>query len=181
MKFTPAALDGAWLIEPRVFEDDRGAFFETYSLPVFAKNGINAVFVQDNHSFSATPGILRGLHYQSPPLAQCKLVRVVAGAIYDVIVDIRRDSPTFGKWEGFALSADNRRILFVPQGFAHGFCTTSANAEVIYKVDNVYSRDHDNGIRWNDPTFNIPWPVDTPTLSPKDAALPFWKDMASPF
>lgn len=165
-------LADAILLEPQVFGDHRGFFTESYNKDKYQSIGINSVFIQDNQSMSAQAGTLRGLHYQMHPMAQSKLVSVLAGAIYDVIVDIRQDSPTFGQWEGFILSAENKRQLFVPQGFAHGFCTLVPNTHVFYKVDQSYSPEHDRGIAWNDPNLNIDWPVSNPILSDKDKQHP---------
>jgi dTDP-4-dehydrorhamnose 3,5-epimerase len=166
------ALPGVKLIEPDVYGDHRGFFMESYHKERFREHGIGMEFVQDNHSLSAQKGIIRGLHYQLNPRAQTKLVRVVAGAIFEVVVDIRRGSPTFGRWEGFELSAANKRQLLVPRGFAHGFCTLEANTEVLYKVDGTYSPEHDRGLAWNDPALGIPWPVTEPILSEKDSRHP---------
>ncbi|MFD0716742.1 dTDP-4-dehydrorhamnose 3,5-epimerase [Paenibacillus sp. GCM10027626] len=165
-------LPGVKLIEPAVRGDHRGFFMESYNESKFAENGLHLQFVQDNHSLSVEQGVLRGLHYQLNPKAQSKLVRVVAGAIYDVVVDIRQDSPTYGQWQGFELSAANKLQLLVPRGFAHGFCTLSPNCEVLYKVDALYSPEHDRGIAWNDPALGIVWPTDRPILSEKDAKHP---------
>jgi dTDP-4-dehydrorhamnose 3,5-epimerase len=181
MDFLRTGIDGLYLITPKVFKDQRGFFLESYSEKIFKSVGIANVFVQDNHSRSESSGVLRGLHFQKPPFAQCKLIRVVRGSIFDVAVDLRKNSPTFGKWLGFELTSDNFNMLFVPQGFAHGFCTLVPGTEVQYKVDNFYSPEHDSGIRWNDPDLNIPWPVQEPVLSPKDAVLPFFKELNSPF
>jgi len=163
------------LIEPKVFKDERGFFMETYKMPDFVNAGVKANFVQDNHSRS-TKGILRGLHYQNPPFAQAKLVRAVKGEIFDVAVDIRTDSPTWGKWIGVILSEENKNILYVPETFAHGFCVLSEVAEVIYKTTNVYSAEAEAGIIWNDEDLNIEWPVKEPILSEKDKKLPALKD-----
>ncbi|MFB9274548.1 dTDP-4-dehydrorhamnose 3,5-epimerase [Cohnella cellulosilytica] len=165
-------LAGIKLIEPTVFEDARGYFMESYQAERYAKNGLPKAFVQDNHSLSKEAGVIRGLHYQLHPQAQSKLVRVTAGAIYDVVVDIRTGSPTLGQWEGFELSAENKLQLFVPAGFAHGFCTLVSNTEVQYKVDRLYSKEHDRGILWNDPAIGIVWPTTQPILSEKDARHP---------
>ena len=159
------------LIEPKVFEDERGFFMETYRMPDFVAAGIKGNFVQDNHSCSAK-GILRGLHYQNPPFAQGKLVRVVRGEIFDVVVDIRKGSPTWGKWVGVILSEEDKNIVYVPEAFAHGFCVLSEVAEVIYKTTNVYSAESEAGIIWNDADLNIKWPVKEPILSEKDKNLP---------
>lgn len=176
MKITTTKLQGALLIDPAVFGDNRGFFMESYNARSFSENGISMAFVQDNHSLSAEAGVLRGLHYQLNPQAQTKIVRVIAGAIYDVIVDIRRGSPTFGQWQGFILSANNKRQLLVPKGFAHGFCTLNPNTEVIYKVDALYSPEHDRGIAWNDSELAIDWPTNNPILSDKDTRHPSLKD-----
>jgi len=145
---------------------------ESYNKRMFNDNGLDTEFVQDNHSLSVEQGVLRGLHYQLAPRAQAKLVRVISGAIYDVVVDIRKGSPTFGQWQGFILSAANKRQLFVPQGFAHGFCTLVPNTEVQYKVDEYYSPENDRGIAWNDPALDIDWPTANPILSEKDGKHP---------
>jgi dTDP-4-dehydrorhamnose 3,5-epimerase len=169
--FKRLAIADVILIEPRVFGDERGFFMETYKYSDFASFGITEHFVQDNHSRS-TKDVLRGLHYQKPPKAQGKLVRVVVGEIFDVGVDIRQGSPTYGKWVGERLSADNKEMLYIPPGFAHGFCVLSDIAEVTYKVTEEFSPEHDAGIIWNDPDIGIDWPVENPIISPKDAALP---------
>lgn len=172
MKVFKTRLPGVKLIEPAVFGDNRGFFMESYNEQTFHANGITHRFVQDNHSLSAEAGVLRGLHYQLNPKAQTKLVRATAGAIYDVVVDIRKGSPTFGRWQGFILSSANKRQLLVPQGFAHGFCTLVPNCEVQYKVDALYSPEHDRGIAWNDPALAIDWPASSPVLSEKDTKHP---------
>jgi dTDP-4-dehydrorhamnose 3,5-epimerase len=163
------------LIEPKVFKDERGFFMETYKMPDFVTAGVKANFVQDNHSRS-TKGILRGLHYQNPPFAQGKLVRAVKGEIFDVAVDIRTGSPTWGKWIGVILSEENKNILYVPETFAHGFCVLSEVAEVIYKTTNAYSAEAEAGVIWNDEDLNIEWPVKEPILSEKDQKLPSLKN-----
>lgn len=163
------------LIEPKVFEDGRGFFMETYKMPDFVTAGIKENFVQENHSCSSK-GVLRGLHYQNPPFAQGKLVRVIRGEVFDVAVDIRKGSPTWGKWVGVILSEENKNILYVPAGLAHGFCVLSKTAEVIYKTTNVYSAESEAGIIWNDADLNIEWPVKQPILSEKDEKLPSLKN-----
>lgn len=167
-------MPGLKWIEPTAHRDQRGFFLESYSRDRYAAAGIAHTFIQDNHSLSVRVGVIRGLHYQLEPQAQTKLVRVTAGAVYDVVVDLRQGSPTFGQWEGFELSADNMRQLLVPRGFAHGFCTLVANTEVQYKVDALYSAAHDRGIAWNDPAIGIVWPAcgREPILSDKDARHP---------
>ncbi|MBN2037755.1 MAG: dTDP-4-dehydrorhamnose 3,5-epimerase [Chitinispirillaceae bacterium] len=181
MEFSPATLSGVILVKPDVHGDHRGFFVESYARDKFAQGGIETVFVQDNHSRSVQKGVVRGLHFQMPPFAQHKLVRVTAGSVFDVVVDLRKGSPTFGKWEGFELSAKNFLMLFVPAGFAHGFCTLAENCEVQYKVDVPYSAAHDSGIRWDDPDIGIRWPVEYPVLSKKDGELGSLKELYSPF
>jgi dTDP-4-dehydrorhamnose 3,5-epimerase len=176
VKITETSLPGVLLIEPKVFGDHRGFFMESYNKKLFAEYGLDFDFIQDNHSLSQQAGTIRGLHYQLNPKAQTKLVRVTRGAIYDVVVDIRKGSPTFGKWQGFILSADNKRQLLVPKGFAHGFCTLVENTEVQYKVDEYYSPEHDRGILWNDPALGIDWPTTNPILSDKDTKHPLLAD-----
>jgi dTDP-4-dehydrorhamnose 3,5-epimerase len=175
MRFLPTELPEIRIVELDVFRDERGFFAETHRVDRFAAAGIEATFVQDNHSGSVR-GVLRGLHAQDR-LPQGKLVRVLRGEIFDVAVDIRRGSPTFGRWVGVTLSADNKRQLWVPPGFAHGFSVTSATADVVYKVTAYYSPEHDRGIRWNDPAIGIDWPLDVPPLlSGKDEKAPLLRD-----
>jgi dTDP-4-dehydrorhamnose 3,5-epimerase len=169
--FEPLQIPDVILIRPRVFPDARGFFLETYKYSDFAANGIPERFVQDNHSRS-TRGVLRGLHFQNPPRAQGKLVRVVSGEIFDVAVDIRPGSATFGQWVGEILSDENHHMLYIPPGFAHGFVVLSDVADVTYKVTAEYAPELDSGIIWNDPAIAIQWPVQVPILSAKDAALP---------
>jgi dTDP-4-dehydrorhamnose 3,5-epimerase len=172
MNILKTKFEDAVLIEPKVFGDHRGFFTESYNKEMFKQNGIDIEFIQDNHSLSQQAGTLRGMHYQLNDKAQTKLVRVTRGAIYDVILDIRKSSPTYGEWQGFILSADNKRQLLVPKGFAHGFCTIVENTEVQYKVDELYSPEHDRGIAWNDPALHIDWPFNNPVLSDKDTKHP---------
>ena len=165
------ALPGVKLLTPQVFGDERGFFLESWNARTFADAGIDAHFVQDNHSRSAR-GVLRGLHYQIVE-PQGKLVRVVAGAVFDVAVDLRRSSPHFGRWTGHELSADNRQMLWVPPGFAHGFFTLTDTADFLYKCTTLYALAHERSVAWNDPAIGIDWPVaDPPQLSAKDAAAP---------
>ena len=171
MEFKPTPLDGVVLIEPRVFGDERGFFLESWNTRAFTEAGIDVPFVQDNHSKSRQ-GILRGLHYQTEH-TQGKLVRVVGGAVFDVAVDLRRASPTFGRWYGIELSADNKRMLWVPPGFAHGFYVLSAEAEFLYKCTDFYHPAAEISLRWDDPALGIAWPLvggHAPQLSAKDAA-----------
>lgn len=159
------------LVSPKIYGDERGFFYELYKESVFIENGVTTKFVQDNISFSKQ-NVIRGLHYQSNPKAQAKLVSVITGEIFDVAVDIRKDSATFGKWVGETLSENNRKSLFIPEGFAHGFCVTSDTATVIYKVSNEYSPENERGIIWNDSTISINWPVENPTVTERDAKFP---------
>ncbi|MEH7130096.1 dTDP-4-dehydrorhamnose 3,5-epimerase [Neobacillus drentensis] len=170
------------VIEPSVFGDHRGWFMETFNDAVFKEAGIKIQFVQDNQSFSAAKGTLRGLHYQLNPKAQTKLVRCTKGAIFDVAIDIRKGSPTFGKWFGLELTADNKKQLLIPKGFAHGFMTLTDDVEVQYKVDELYAPDCDRGIKWNDPEIGIEWPINiSPVLSSKDENAPLLKDADNNF
>jgi dTDP-4-dehydrorhamnose 3,5-epimerase len=171
------------LIRTKRFSDDRGWFSETWNQAKLAAVGIDAAFCQDNHSLSRPVGTLRGLHFQAPPHAQAKLVRCVAGSIWDVAVDLRAGSPTFGQWVAATLSADNGDQLFIPAGFAHGFVTLEPDSEVIYKVDAYYAPECDGGIAWNDPDIALPWPLPQagPVLSGKDGQLPRLADWTSPF
>jgi dTDP-4-dehydrorhamnose 3,5-epimerase len=170
MQIQETAIPGVLLIEPRIFEDERGFFFESYHEQRFTDLGLSAKFVQDNHSQSQQH-TLRGLHYQLRH-PQGKLVRVVTGEVFDVAVDIRQGSPTFGKWHGEYLSAANKKQLYVPPGFAHGFCVVSPTADLVYKCTDFYDPQDDYGLRWNDPDLNIIWPTTSPRLSAKDAAAP---------
>ena len=177
MKFIPTDLPGVLLIEPKVFSDERGFFFESYLKDLFRQNGIDADFVQDNHSRSAE-GVLRGLHYQTAPKEQAKLVRVTRGEAFDVVVDIRKGSKTFGRWTGHVLSEEKKNMLFVPAGFAHGFLALRDETELLYKVSEVYSPAHERGIRWDDPGVGIVWPKTTSPilLSEKDKKYPTLKE-----
>lgn len=177
MKITPLSLSGVFLIEPRLFEDDRGFFFESYNERLFQEaTGLSVSFVQDNHSKSVKH-VLRGLHYQLPPMEQGKLVRVIQGEIWDVAVDIRPSSPTFGQHVSAHLSADNKKQLWIPGGFAHGFLTLSDTAEMLYKTTQFYSKEHERSIRWDDEDLAIEWPVTGPVLlSEKDENSSDFKD-----
>ena len=178
MQIRPLDLDGVLEISPRKFGDDRGFFSETYNAKSFAEAAIDLTFVQDNHSYSAARGVVRGLHYQLPPFAQDKLVRVTRGAILDVAVDIRKGSPTFGKWVALEVSAEKWNQILVPKGFAHGFITLVEHTEVIYKVTNYYSPEHDRSIRFDDPAIGIDWPIPASgvQLSDKDQKAPMLAD-----
>jgi dTDP-4-dehydrorhamnose 3,5-epimerase len=182
MNFTKSILDGVVIVEPKVIGDNRGWFMETHSTAKFLEAGINLNFVQDNQSFSAFKGTIRGLHYQLNPKAQTKLVRCTNGAIYDVVVDIRIGSPSYRGWFGITLSADNKKQLLVPKGFAHGFMTLTDDVEIQYKVDELYSPENDRGIIWNDPEIGIEWPMGIkPILSEKDDKAPLLKDAENNF
>lgn len=181
--FAPLAIPTVVLIRPKKFGDARGYFMETWSQEAFAAAGIDAVFVQDNQSLSAARGVVRGLHFQGPPAPQAKLVRVLKGAIFDVAVDIRVGSPSYGRWCAATLTAEGAEQLFVPRGFAHGFCTLEPGTEVTYKVDGPYAPETEGGLNWNDPELAIDWPVSAAEaqLSGKDAVLPGFAGFASPF
>lgn len=182
MNIVETFLPGVKVIEPKVFGDHRGWFMETFNDAVLKESGINITFLQDNQSFSAAKGTLRGLHYQLYPKAQTKLVRCTMGAIFDVAVDIRKGSPTFGQWFGIELSAENKKQLLIPKGFAHGFMTLTNDVEVQYKVDELYAPECDRGIIWNDPAIGVEWPMDiTPVLSVKDEKAPVLQDADNNF
>ena len=170
-EFTRMEIPDVILAQARRFGDDRGFFVETYKRSEFSDNGIPESFVQDNYSHSVR-GVLRGLHYQKNPSAQGKLVMALRGAIFDVAVDIRKGSPTYGKWVGTELSADGLNLLYIPPGFAHGFCVLTKEADFTYKVTDEYAPECERGILWNDPEIGIRWPVQDPILSPRDAQLP---------
>lgn len=178
-KFTKTVIEDVIVVEPTVFGDNRGFFTETYKKSEFEVNGITDDFRQDNHSKS-TKGVLRGLHYQLNPKAQAKLVRCTNGKVLDIAVDVRKESKTFLKWVGVELSQENKKILYLPEGFAHGFVVLSDEAELLYKTSNEYSKELDRGIRWNDPDINVNWGVDfEPIISEKDKIQPFFKDIKS--
>ncbi|SNR61070.1 dTDP-4-dehydrorhamnose 3,5-epimerase [Desulfurobacterium atlanticum] len=179
-EFIKTEIPDVIIVKPKVFGDERGFFLETYKKSDFEKAGIDTDFVQDNHSKSVK-NVLRGLHFQRAPKEQGKLVRCIKGKIFDVAVDIRKNSPTFGKWVGIELSEENKLMLWIPKGFAHGFLTLSEEAEIIYKVSgSEYSPEHDAAIRWDDPEINIKWPLENstePILSKKDKNAPFLKNL----
>lgn len=168
------------LVETKAFLDDRGYFLESFKESIFANNSIGTKFVQDNFSHSIK-GVIRGLHYQKNPKAQAKLVIALRGEIFDVAVDIRKNSPTFGKWVGEILSEKNHKLLYIPEGFAHGFCVLSNEADVLYKVTHEYSPEHEKGILWNDSELNISWPIKKPILQEKDILLPLLKNADNNF
>jgi len=179
MQIIKTEISDVLIFEPKVFGDDRGFFFESFNQKIFEEAvGREVNFIQDNHSKSAK-GVLRGLHFQLPPFAQAKLVRCVVGEVFDVAVDIRKDSPTFGKWVGVNLSAENKRQLWIPEGFAHGFLVLSETAEFVYKTTNYYAPQYDRGILWSDPNIGIKWPqlATQPLLSDKDSKQPSLRDI----
>lgn len=176
MKVTDLALEGVKILEPRYFEDDRGYYVESYSKRTFESLGLTYDFVQDNHSFSAKKGILRGVHFQNNPKAQTKLVRCVRGSVLDVVVDLRKDSPTYKQWLSVLLSAENRKQLLIPKGYGHGFIALEDNCEFQYKVDAFYEPSLDRAIQWNDPELNIDWGTKTPIISVKDQSAPSLAD-----
>lgn len=172
MKKIETNLPGVYILEPRVFGDHRGWFMETYSHKLFEEMGIEREWVQDNHSFTAKKGTLRGIHFQNDPAAQCKLVRALRGVILDVAVDLRKGSPSYRKWIGVELSEENKRMLYIPRGFGHGFVTLTDDVEFSYKVDNLYCPEQDRGIRFDDPEIGVEWGVREPILSEKDLRAP---------
>jgi dTDP-4-dehydrorhamnose 3,5-epimerase len=182
LNITQTKLSGVLLIEPKRFGDARGWFCESWNRRTLAEHGISTDFVQDNHSLSVETGTLRGLHYQSPPHAQAKLVRCGQGALFDVAVDIRKGSPTYGQWLGYDLTPENGRQLFIPAGFLHGFITRAQNTEILYKCSDYYAPESDGSVRWNDPDIAIDWGFSgTPALSEKDARAPLLAAIESPF
>ncbi|SFS38966.1 dTDP-4-dehydrorhamnose 3,5-epimerase [Paenibacillus sp. 453mf] len=181
LKVVETNIPDVLIIETSVFGDHRGYFTETYNKQNFTEAGITHEFIQDNQSFSAEAGTIRGLHYQLKNAAQTKLVRVISGAIYDVAVDIRKSSPTYGNWVGVILSESNKRQLLIPKGFAHGFCTIVPNTLVQYKVDALYSKENDRGIIWSDKDLNIDWPMSKVILSDKDQVHPSFNNADNDF
>ena len=176
MKITKTKLEGVVIIEPDVFGDNRGFFMESWNKKKMAEAGLDYDFVQDNHSKSTVKGTLRGIHFQKGDKAQAKLVRCVKGAVLDVAVDLRRNSPTFKQWVGVELSEENKKQLLIPRGFGHGFVTLTDDVEFLYKADNYYAPEADAGIRWNDPEIGVEWGIENPILSEKDRNNPFLKD-----
>ena len=174
MNVSKTKLSGCYIIEPQVFGDHRGWFYESYSKRKLPELEVD--FVQDNHSYTQNKGTIRGIHFQNQPKAQGKLVRCVRGAVKDVAVDLRRSSPTYKQWIMVELSAENRKMLFLPRGFGHGFISLTDDVEFLYKADDYYSPEHDRSIRWNDPELGILWGINEPILSEKDANAPFLKD-----
>ncbi|MCM1365546.1 MAG: dTDP-4-dehydrorhamnose 3,5-epimerase [Faecalibacterium sp.] len=181
MKIIETALKEVKIVEPQVFGDNRGWFYESYSYEKLAEGGIDVQFVQDNRSFSAKKGTLRGLHFQKNPMSQSKLIGCTRGEILDVAVDIRKGSPTYLKWVSVKLTAENKKMLFLPKGFAHGFVTLTDDVEVFYKVDEYYSPENDRSIRYDDPSIAVEWNVENPTLSQKDINAPLLCDSDANF
>ena len=181
MRCEQTGFDNLLMLTPKVFRDERGFFLETYRQSVFRDLGIAIHFVQDNHARSEQPGVVRGLHFQSPPHAQAKLVWVTRGAVFDVAVDLRASSSTFGRWFGCRLDTENFMRLYIPRGFAHGYMTLEPGTEFQYKVDAPYMPEADRGIRWNDPDLAVAWPDRIPILSSKDQTLPLWRNFRTPF
>lgn len=177
MNLVKTKLDGVVIIEPDVFGDNRGFFLESWNKRRMEEAGLFYDFVQDNHSFSAVKGTLRGIHFQKDDKAQAKLVRCVRGAVLDVAVDLRKNSPTFKQWEGVVLSEDNKKQLLIPRGFGHAFLTLTDNVEFLYKADNYYAPDADCGIKWNDPDINVNWGIENPVLSNKDKLHPLLREL----
>ena len=177
MEFIPTKLEGVYIVEPKVFGDERGFFLESWSRRDFEDAGLFYDFVQDNHSRSARKGTLRGIHFQRGASAQAKLVRCVRGAVLDVAVDLRRESPTYKQWVAAELSAENHRMLLIPRRFGHGFLTLTEDVEFLYKADNYYDPAADGGIRWNDPELAVKWGVTDPILSKKDQTSPFLREI----
>ncbi len=169
-------LPGVFILEPKVFGDHRGYFMETYSTKIFEELGLRVDFVQDNESFTACKGTLRGIHFQNQPMSQAKLVRVLQGAVMDVAVDLRKGSPTYLQWVAVELTAENKRMFYIPQGFGHGFVTLTDDVKFVYKVDRLYSAELDRSIRFDDPQIGVMWGVEAPILSKKDEHAPLLKD-----
>lgn len=181
MKFEKTKLEGVVIITPDVFGDHRGFFMESWSEHKMEEAGLHYNFVQDNHSMSSVKGTLRGIHFQKGDKAQAKLVRCVKGAVLDVAVDLRHESPTYKQWVAVELSAENKKQLMIPRGFGHGFVTLTDEVEFLYKADNYYAPEADGGIRWNDPEIGVDWGVENPILSAKDEKNPFLKDFGEVF
>jgi len=180
MIFTKSPIEGLVVIEPKVFEDERGHFFESYNENIFKENGIDTNFVQDNQSLSQK-GVLRGLHFQHPPYGQAKLIRVISGSVLDIAVDLRKNSLTYGKYEAIELSAHNKKMFFIPEGFAHGFLTLENNTIFSYKCSNFYNSGSEDAILWNDETLGIDWKINSPILSKKDTLAQNFSQFNSPF
>ena len=181
MEITPLRLDGTYQIVLAPHYDERGYFMRVWDEQLSRRHGLTTAWVQENQSLSHRKGIIRGLHFQKPPHAETKLIRVAAGAILDVFVDLRKGSPTYGQWDSLELSSENRRVVYIPRGFAHGFCTLTEEALVVYKVDAYYAPESEGGLRWDDEVLRINWPTRDPLVSDKDKRLPSFKEFVSPF
>jgi len=181
MEIKPRKIPGTYEITLSPIGDNRGFFMRTFDLNEFNKHGLNKMWVQENHSRSSQKGIIRGLHFQFPPYAETKLVRCIRGKILDVFVDLRRDSNTFGQWDSIELSEENKKLIYIPRGFAHGFCTLTEKSEVLYKVDNFYAPEHEGGLLWSDPDIGIDWPVKDPILSEKDKGNMTFKEFVEKY
>ncbi len=181
MNIKPLKLEGTFEIELSPIGDHRGYFLMTYSRKIFQEHGLQTEWLQENQSLSRAKHTIRGLHFQHPPHAETKLLRVIQGAMLDVFVDLRKSSPTYGKWDSIELTRDNNKMVYIPRGFAHGFCTLTENTIAQYKVDNLYCQEAEGSLRWNDPDIAIEWPATDPVLSDKDQNAPFMKDFLSPF
>jgi dTDP-4-dehydrorhamnose 3,5-epimerase len=172
---------GIFEIQLEPHKDKRGFFMRVYDDTIFERHGIHRIWVQENHSLSVEKGVIRGMHFQFPPHTETKLVRALSGEIYDVFIDLRKGSSTFGQWDSIKLSADNKKMIYIPRGFAHGFCTLTQNCEVVYKVDNYYAPDSEGSIRWNDPDLGIDWPVNKPILSEKDSKAKSFREFVEKY
>jgi dTDP-4-dehydrorhamnose 3,5-epimerase len=181
MEIRPLRLDGTYEIRLKPACDDRGYFMRAYDADIFRGQGLATAWVQESQSASTRRGVLRGLHFQKPPHTETKLVRVVAGSVLDVFVDLRRSSPTYGQWDSLELDAGNMNCVYIPKGFAHGYCTLSDETIVLYKVDSSYAPDFEGGVCWDDETLAISWPVERPIVSPKDSRLPHLREFTTPF
>jgi dTDP-4-dehydrorhamnose 3,5-epimerase len=181
MEIRELKLKGLYEIQLTPACDERGYFMRTYDDTTFRDRGLSTAWVQENQSLSIRRGTVRGLHFQHPPHTDTKLVRVAVGAVFDVCVDLRKGSTTYGQWDSVELTAENLKCVYIPKGFAHGFCTLTERTVVLYKVDSCYAPDHQGGLRWNDETLAIPWPVEAPTLSARDSRLPYFSDFITPF
>jgi dTDP-4-dehydrorhamnose 3,5-epimerase len=181
MNIRPLKLAGTYEVEQQPRPDERGYFMRAYDVDTFQSAGLETGWVQDNEAFSSQKGIIRGLHFQSPPHAETKFIRVALGKVLDVFVDLRRGSGTYGQWDAIELSSDNRKALYLPRGFAHGYCTLSQESIILYKVDSRYTPKAEGGIRWNDPDLAIPWPTQQPVVSSKDAGWGTLRDFVTPF
>lgn len=181
MNIRPLKLEGTYEIQLKPLRDDRGYFMRAYDEAIFREQRLTTAWVQENQASSIRRGVVRGLHFQKPPHAETKLVRAVVGAVLDVFVDLRKGSPTYGQWDSVELTASNMNYVYVPKGFAHGYCTLTDESVVFYKVDSRYAQEAEGGIRWNDPDLAITWPAENPLLSPKDMKLPLLRDFVTPF